>query len=55
MTLTSPIVPRHNLSNEVKVKTEDLEAVTEAAVDAVWEPVWGPHLMTEAARLELNL
>ena len=56
MTLTSPNCPAaQSLPNEVKVKTEDLEAVTEAAVDVVWEPVWGPHLMTEAARLELNL
>ena len=56
MTLTSPNCPAaQSLPNEVKVKTEDLDVVTKAEVDVVWDPVWGPHLMTEEARLELNL
>jgi FeS assembly SUF system protein len=56
MTLTSPNCPAaQSLPLEVKIKTEDIEKVASAEVDIVWDPVWGPHLMSEAARLELNL
>ena len=56
MTLTSPNCPAaQSLPEEVKVKAIEVDGITEAQVEIVWEPVWGPHLMTEAARLELNL
>jgi FeS assembly SUF system protein len=56
MTLTSPNCPAaQSLPADVKVKAEDAEGIDEASVEVVWDPVWGPHLMTEAARLELNL
>jgi FeS assembly SUF system protein len=56
MTLTSPNCPAaQSLPAEVKVKTEGIEGVQSANVEIVWDPIWGPHLMTEEARLELNL
>ena len=56
MTLTSPNCPAaQSLPVEVKTKAEDVDGVTEANVNIVWDPVWGPHLMSEEARLELNL
>ena len=56
MTLTSPNCPAaQSLPVEVKTKAEDVDGVTEATVNIVWDPVWGPHLMSEEARLELNL
>lgn len=56
MTLTSPNCPAaQSLPAEVKLKAEEVEGVQSANVGIVWDPVWGPHLMTEEARLELNL
>ena len=56
MTLTSPNCPAaQSLPEEVKVKAMEVDGIQDANVEIVWEPVWGPHLMTEAARLELNL
>ena len=56
MTLTSPNCPAaQSLPNEVKVKVLDVEGVTDAEVDVVFEPTWTPDMMSEEARLELNL
>ena len=56
MTLTSPNCPAaQSLPAEVKSKAQQIDLIQEAHVDIVWEPVWGPHLMSEAAQLELNL
>jgi metal-sulfur cluster biosynthetic enzyme len=32
-----------------------VEGVASVKVDITWEPAWSPQLMSEAARLELNL
>ena len=32
-----------------------VEGVGEVVVDLVWEPPWGPEVMSEAARLELGI
>ncbi len=56
MTLTSPMCPvAGSLPPEVEEKVGALPGVTEARVEVVWEPPWNPNMMTEAARLELNL
>ncbi|MEE2750476.1 MAG: iron-sulfur cluster assembly protein [Myxococcota bacterium] len=56
MTLTSPNCPAaQSLPEEVKQKSAAVEGVNEARVKVVWEPTWGPQLMSEAAQLELNL
>lgn len=56
MTLTSPHCPvAESLPAEVKQKIAMLPGVREAEVEVVWEPQWGPDMMSEAARLELNL
>ena len=56
MTLTSPNCPAaQSLPEEVKQKSAEVDGVSEARVKVVWEPAWGPQLMSEAAQLELNL
>jgi FeS assembly SUF system protein len=56
MTLTSPNCPAaQSLPEEVKQKSLSVDGVSEARVKVVWEPPWGPQLMSEAAQLELNL
>ena len=56
MTLTSPMCPvAGSLPPEVEEKVGALPGVAEAKVEVVWDPPWNPSMMTEAARLELNL
>ena len=56
MTLTSPMCPvAGSLPPEVEEKVSALPGVKEAKVEVVWDPPWNPSMMTEAARLELNL
>ena len=56
MTLTSPGCPvAESLPREVELKAASIEGVSEVHIDLVWEPPWTPDLMSEAARLELNL
>ena len=57
MTLTSPACPvAGTLPPEVedRVKNE-VSDVNGARVDVVWEPMWTPEMMTEAAKLELGM
>ena len=56
MTLTSPACPvAGSLPPEVENKIAALEGVSSAKVTVVWEPVWTPEKMTEAARLQLGM
>lgn len=56
MTLTSPSCPvAGTLPGEVESKVLATEGVTEARVELVWDPAWTMEMMTEEARLELNL
>ena len=56
MTLTSPACPvAGSLPPEVEEKIRGVDGVTDAKVDVVWEPTWSPAMMSEAAKLELNM
>jgi len=56
MTLTSPACPvAGSLPGEVKKKIEEVAGVTSADVELVWDPVWNPSMMSEAARLQLGM
>lgn len=56
MTLTSPACPvAGTLPGEVEAKAESVDGVESAAVEVVWDPVWNPSMMSEAARLELGM
>lgn len=56
MTLTSPMCPvAESLPPEVERKVRGIPGVTSAKVEVVWEPVWTPERMTEAARLQLGI
>ena len=56
MTLTSPACPvAGTLPVEVESKIKDIDGVTQCNVDLVWDPPWNPSMMTEAAKLKLNL
>jgi len=56
MTLTSPMCPvAESLPPEVEEKVARVEGVTKATVEVTWDPPWNPEMMSEAAKLELNL
>jgi FeS assembly SUF system protein len=55
MTLTSPACPvAGTLPGEVEQRVREVEGVTDASVEVVWDPAWNPELMSEAAKLELG-
>lgn len=56
MTLTSPSCPvAGTLPGEVEEKARSVEKVEETKVELVWDPPWSMDLLSDAARLELNL
>jgi FeS assembly SUF system protein len=56
MTLTSPNCPvAESLPNEVKNSIKEIKEVKEVDLDLVWDPPWDKSMMSEAAKLELNL
>ena len=56
MTLTSPNCPvAESLPNEVKNSVKDIKEVKDVDLKLVWEPPWDQSMMSEAAKLELNL
>ena len=56
MTLTTPNCPvAESLPNEVKNSIKEIKGVSEVELDLVWDPPWDKSMMSEAAKLELNL
>lgn len=55
MTLTSPACPvAGSLPPEVERKVRVVEGIKSVNVQLVWEPMWGPDRMSEAAKLQLG-
>ena len=56
MTLTSPNCPvAESLPKEVKDIAMQVEGIKKVDLDLVFEPPWDKSMMSEAAKLELNL
>ena len=56
MTLTTPNCPvAESLPKEVKDSIMEIKEVKNVALELVWEPPWDKSMMSEAAKLELNL
>ena len=56
MTLTSPNCPvAESLPNEVKNSVKEIKDVKNVDLNLVWEPPWDKSMMSESAKLELNL
>tara|TARA_B100001123_G_C15174393_1_gene972742 strand:+ start:363 stop:659 length:297 start_codon:yes stop_codon:yes gene_type:complete len=56
MTLTTPNCPvAESLPKEVKDSIMEIKEVKKVELDLVWDPPWDKSMMSEAARLELNL
>ena len=56
MTLTSPNCPvAESLPKEVKDGAMQVEGIENVDLELVWDPPWNKDMMSEAAKLELNL
>ena len=56
MTLTSPNCPvAESLPKEVKDGIIQVEVIDKVDLDLVWDPPWDKSMMSESAKLELNL
>ncbi len=56
MTLTSPACPvAESLPEEVYFRVREIEQVRDVDVEVVWDPPWNPGMMSDEARLELNM
>jgi len=56
MTLTTPNCPvAESLPKEVKDSILEIDGVSKVDLDLVWDPPWDKSMMSEAAKLELNL
>ena len=56
MTLTTPNCPvAESLPKEVKDSIIEIKDVNKVDLDLVWDPPWDKSMMSQAAKLELNL
>ena len=56
MTLTTPNCPvAESLPKEVKEGAMQVEGIEDVNLELVWDPPWNKDMMSDAAKLELNL
>ena len=56
MTLTTPnCTVAESLPKEVKESAMQVEEIDEVDLELVWDPPWNKDMMSDAAKLELNL
>ena len=56
MTLTTPNCPvAESLPQEVKEGAMQVEGIEDVDLELVWDPPWSKDMMSDAAKLELNL
>ena len=56
MTLTTPNCPvAESLPKEVKDVAMQVDGIEEVDLELVWDPPWTKDMMSDAAKLELNL
>ena len=56
MTLTTPNCPvAESLPKDVKDGVMQVEGIEDVDLQLVWDPPWNKEMMSEAAKLEMNL
>ena len=56
MTLTTPNCPvAESLLKEVKDSAMQVKGIEDVDLELVWDPPWNKDMMSDAAKLELNL
>ncbi len=55
MTLTAPACPAADfIMEDVQMKVESVKGVEQVDINLVFEPSWGPDMMSDEAKLELG-
>jgi metal-sulfur cluster biosynthetic enzyme len=49
------LIVAESLPPDVERKIKTLPGIQKARVDVVWDPPWAPTMMSEAAKLQLNM
>ena len=56
MTLTSPFCPvAESLPEEVRKKVEAIEEISSAKVEVIFDPPWSMDMMSDEAKVKLNM
>ncbi|WP_448188170.1 iron-sulfur cluster assembly protein [Azospirillum sp. sgz301742] len=56
MTLTSPMCPvAGELPQQVQEAVQNADGVTTCKIDLVWEPPWRPDMMSDVAKIQLDM
>jgi len=56
MTLTSPMCPvAGELPQQVQEAVQNAEGVTTCRIELVWEPPWRPDMMSDVAKIQLDM
>lgn len=56
MTLTSPMCPvAGELPMQVQEAVQNADGVTTCKIDLVWEPPWRPDMMSDVAKIQLDM
>lgn len=56
MTLTSPACPvAGSLPPDIEAKVKEIDGITDATVEVIWDPPWTPEKMSDAAKIQLNM
>jgi metal-sulfur cluster biosynthetic enzyme len=56
LTMTSPMCPVTSvILADVQLRVEHLHDVGNVDIDLVWEPAWSPEMISEEARMSMNM
>lgn len=56
LTMTSPMCPVTSvILADVQLRLEHLEGIGNVDIDLVWDPAWSPEMISEEARMSMNI
>jgi len=56
LTMTSPMCPVTSvILADVQLRIEHIQGAGKADIDLVWEPAWSPEMISEEARMSMNM
>lgn len=56
LTMTSPMCPVTSvILADVQLRIEHLQDVGSVDIDLVWDPAWSPEMISEEARMSMNM
>ncbi|MCL4365243.1 MAG: iron-sulfur cluster assembly protein [Candidatus Marsarchaeota archaeon] len=56
LTMTSPMCPVTSvILADVQLRLEHLEGIGDVDIDLVWDPAWSPEMISDEARMSMNI